>query len=129
MYAPRPVPSDFLDLPPCILKRQAYFTWFPHLVPAVSVRQGDWKLIRRFEPHSKYPEVRQHYNLKEDIGETRKLASTRRDDVRELDALIDRFVQDTGALYPKPNPDFHAASQVPMSPRIRSRDWCRETTE
>lgn len=92
------------------LKRQAYFTWFPHLVPAVSVRQGDWKLIRRFEPHPKYPEVRELYNLKDDIGETRNLASIRRDKVRELDALIDRFVQDTGALYPKPNPDYNAAS-------------------
>ncbi len=91
------------------LKRQSYFTWFPHLIPAVSVRQGDWKLIRRFEPHPKYPEVRELYNLKEDIGETLNLASKRPDKVKELDALIDQFVQDTGALYPKPNPDFNAA--------------------
>ncbi|MEO2014310.1 MAG: sulfatase [Fuerstiella sp.] len=90
------------------LKRQAWFTWFPHLIPAVSVRQGDWKLIRRFEPHPKYPEVRELYNLKEDIGETRNLASMMPDRVGELDALIDQFVQDTGALYPKPNPDFNA---------------------
>lgn len=92
------------------LKRQAYFTWFPHLIPAVSVRQGDWKLIRRFEPHPKYPEVRELYNLKEDIGETRNLASKRPDKVKELDALIDQFIKDTGALYPKPNPDFNAAA-------------------
>ncbi len=92
------------------LKRQAYFTWFPHLIPAVSVRKGDWKLIRRFEPHPKYPEVRELYNLKEDIGEIRNLASKILDKVKELDALIDQFVQDTGALYPKPNPDFNAAA-------------------
>ncbi len=92
------------------LKRQAYFTWFPHLIPAVSVRQGDWKLIRRFEPHPKYPEVRELYNLKEDIGETRNLAIKSPDKVKELDALIDQFVKDTGALYPKPNPDFNAAA-------------------
>ena len=52
----------------------AYFTWFPHLIPAVSVRQGDWKLIRRFEPHPQYPEVRELYNLREDLGETKNLA-------------------------------------------------------
>ena len=92
------------------LKRQAYFTWFPHLVPAVSVRQGDWKLIRRFEPHPRYPEVRELYNLREDIGEAGNLASKRPDKVKELDALIDQFVLDTGALYPKPNPDFNAAA-------------------
>jgi len=90
------------------LKRQAYFTWFPHLVPAVSVRQGDWKLIRRFEPHPKYPQIRELYNLKEDIGEARNLASKSPDKVKELDALIDQFVKDTGALYPKPNPAFNA---------------------
>ena len=97
-----------------VLKRQALFTWFPHLIPAVSVRQGDWKLIRRFEPHPKYPEVRELYNLKEDIGEARNLAGMMPDRVGELDALIDQFVQDTGALYPKPNPDFNA--EAPSTP-------------
>jgi hypothetical protein len=89
-------------------KRPAYFTWFPHLIPAVSVRQGDWKLIRRFEPHPKYPEVRELYSLKEDIGETSNLASRMPDKVKELDALIDQFVKDTGALVPKPNPNLNA---------------------
>ncbi|MDP7014435.1 MAG: sulfatase [Pirellulaceae bacterium] len=93
------------------LKRQAYFTWFPHLVPAASVRQGNWKLIRRFEPHSKYPEVRELYNLKEDIGETQNLASKNPGKVKELDALIDQFVEETGALYPKPNPGYNATSE------------------
>ena len=97
------------------LKRQAYFTWFPHLVPAVSVHQGDWKLIRRFEPHPNFPEVRELYNLKEDIGESRNLASMMTDKVRELDALIDQFVQDTGALVPKPNPDYNADAQTTLS--------------
>ena len=92
------------------LKRQAFFTWFPHLIPAVSVRMDDWKLVRRFEPHAKYPEVRELYNLRKDIGETSNLAISMPDKVKELDALIDQFVQDTGALYPKPNPDFNAAA-------------------
>jgi hypothetical protein len=95
------------------LKRQAYFTWFPHLVPAVSVRQGDWKLIRRFEPHPKYPEVRELYNLTEDIGEAKNLASRMPDEVKELDALIDQFVKDTGAPVPKPNPNFISATPKP----------------
>lgn len=88
------------------LKRTAYFTWFPHLIPAVSVRQGDWKLIRRFEPHRLYPEVRELYDLKADISETNNLASLNPDKVRELDALIDEFVKETGALYPQPNPAY-----------------------
>jgi arylsulfatase A-like enzyme len=88
------------------LKRDAYFTWFPHLIPAVSVRQGDWKLIRRFEPHPEYPDVRELYNLKEDLGETENLAKRMPGKVKELDALIDHFIEDSGALAPKPNPAY-----------------------
>jgi arylsulfatase A-like enzyme len=89
------------------LNRDAYFTWFPHIRPAVSVRQGDWKLIRRFEPHPDYPETRELYNLKEDIGETTNLAGKMPEKVTKLDALIDEFVKDTNALYPKPNPSYN----------------------
>lgn len=93
------------------LSRSAYFTWFPHLVPAVSVRQGDWKLIRRFEPNAKYPERLELYNLRDDIGESFNLAGTNPDQVALLDELIDQFIEDTGALAPKPNPRFHSAKQ------------------
>lgn len=93
------------------MQRTAWFTWFPHLIPAVSVRQGDWKLIRRFEPHPKYPEVRELYNLKADIGETQNLAATHPEKVKALDALIDEFVKETGALYPQPNPAFNPRSR------------------
>jgi arylsulfatase A-like enzyme len=114
------------------LKRDAYFTWFPHLIPAVSVRQGDWKLIRRFQPHRDYPEIRELYNLKTDIGETKNLATEMPDRVEELDALIDTFVKETGALYPQPNPAYKPR---PASPAKTPRDpslglvpkFCRAT--
>ncbi len=88
------------------LDRDAYFTWFPHLIPATSVRRGNWKLIRRFEPHRDYPDLLELYNLKEDIGETTNLAAEMPDKVAELNALIDGFIKDTGALTPKPNPAY-----------------------
>lgn len=105
---------DGLSLVPVLeqtgkLEREAYFTWFPHLIPACSVRSGDFKLIRRFEPHRDYPELRELYNLREDIGETKNLAKDMPDKVRELDALLDRFIQDTGALVPLPNPGFQSS--------------------
>jgi arylsulfatase A-like enzyme len=89
------------------LRRKAYFTWFPHLVPAVSVRRGNLKLIRRFEPHPRYPETLELYNLEEDPGETRNLAAQLPAKVSELQRLIDGFVKETGALYPKPNPAYN----------------------
>jgi hypothetical protein len=88
----------------------------------VSVRQGNWKLIRRFEPHPDYPAVRELYNLQDDIGEKTNLAETMPDKVSELDALIDAFIDDTGALAPKPNPAYvkpdPAAGLVPKMCRI-----------
>lgn len=94
------------------LKREAYFTWFPHLIPAVSVRQGDWKLIRRFEPHPSYPELYELYNLKKDISETRNLAKQMPEKVKQLDSLIDQFVKETHAKYPKPNPDYKVTTKT-----------------
>ena len=89
------------------LARDAYFIWFPHLVPGVSVRQGDWKLIRRFEERpAEYEGTRELFNLRDDLGETNNLAAKMPEKVKELDARIDRFVAETGALYPKPNPDY-----------------------
>jgi arylsulfatase A-like enzyme len=88
------------------LSREAYFTWFPHIIPAVSVRKGEWKLIHRFESHRDYPEQRELYHLKDDIGERNNLAAAMPEKVAELDALIDGFIADTGALAPKPNPDY-----------------------
>jgi len=88
------------------LDREAYFTWFPHLIPAVSVRAGNWKLIRRWESHPDYPALHELYNLKDDIGETTNLAGAMPAKVAELHLMIDRFIADTGALAPKPNPDY-----------------------
>ena len=79
-----------------------------------AVHQGDWELIRRFEPHVKYPDIWELYNLTEDIGETNNLASRMPDKVKELDALIDQFVEDTGALVPKPNPNFNSKVSKPL---------------
>lgn len=92
------------------LGREAVFTWFPHLIPAVSVRAGDHKLIYRWEPRSDYPETRELYDLAADIGETNNLAEAMPEKVAELEALIESFIAETGALAPKPNPAYQAAA-------------------
>ncbi|WP_299460432.1 sulfatase [uncultured Gimesia sp.] len=98
------------------LERKALFIWFPHLIPATSVRAGDFKLIRRWEPHPNYPDLYELYNLKEDIGETTNLAAIMPDKVKELDALINEFEKETGAITPKPNPDFKPNVQNTLRP-------------
>jgi len=105
------------------LKREALFLWFPHIVPAVAVRQDDWKLIRRFEPQPNYPDLLELYNLKADIGETTNLAKDKPAKVKELNALIDRFVKETGAALPKPNPAYRPPP--PSHAGWQARQECR----
>lgn len=109
------------------LARDAYFIWFPHLIPGVSVRQGDWKLIRRFQPREElYEGVHELFNLKEDLGETTNLAAKMPAKVKELDALIDRFVAETGALYPKPNPDYRSRPALDLTNGLVPK-FCKAT--
>jgi arylsulfatase A-like enzyme len=96
------------------LKRAAYFNYFPHGGPAkppgVTVRAGDWKLIRWFETGPSYPDKFELYNLREDLGESRNLAMQMPAKVKELDAMLDQFLKDTGATFPKPNPAYRAGA-------------------
>lgn len=92
------------------LEREAYFIWFPHLVPGVVVRQGDWKLIRRYETRAEYDGLHELFNLRDDLGESTNLAKKMPEKVRELDRLIDRFLTETRAVTPQPNPAFKATA-------------------
>ena len=92
------------------LRREAYFTWFPHVAPGVAVRQGDWKLIRRFEPTPEVPNGFELFDLRRDLGETRNLADAMPEKVSALDRLIEAFLRDTGAALPQPNPAFEEAA-------------------
>ena len=92
-------------------RREAIFCHFPHgmgdRAPAsTSVRKGDWKLIRVYVTGAKFSDPFELYNLADDIGETTNLAAKHPEKVRELDALIERFLKDTGAVVPKPNPAY-----------------------
>ncbi|HWA98276.1 MAG TPA: sulfatase [Pirellulales bacterium] len=92
------------------LERDALFTFFPHggpsRPPGVSVRSGDWKLIRWFETSPYFPEALELYNLRDDQSESRNLARQMPERVTKLNAMIDAFLADTKALVPQPNPKY-----------------------
>jgi len=94
--------------------RTALFNYFPHgsgnRPPGVTVRSGDWKLIRWWSTNKMFPNRFELYNLRDDLGETNNLAESLPEKVKELDALIDGFLKDTGALYPRPNPAYNPSS-------------------
>jgi hypothetical protein len=108
-----------------VLKRETLaerplFQYFPHsppvpdwLPPSVSVHRGDWKLIRIFHGGEKGSHRYLLYDLRNDLGESKNLADERPELVRELDSLIEDFLQRTKAVRPIPNPDFDAAKYRP----------------
>jgi hypothetical protein len=104
------------------LERKAFFNYFPHgkspgKAGGVWARSGDWKLIRWFGvlPDDVRYEL---YNLREDLSETKNLAINHLDRVKEMDALIDEFLADTGAAYPRPNPAYKPTAAKPVNPRV-----------
>ena len=101
--------------------REEVFCHFPHgnaghdyegmvlptaSAPGSSLRVGDWKLVRLY---CEDPGGRDHdelYNLANDPGETRDLSASEPARVRQLAARLDQILADTGAVLPKPNPDY-----------------------
>jgi len=59
------------------------------------VREGDYKLIKRYETGKL-----ELYDLSEDIGEKRNLASKSPDLARRLESQLDKWLSDTGARMP-----------------------------
>jgi arylsulfatase A-like enzyme len=102
------------------LVREAVFQYFPHnpgvpdwLPPAVSVHRGDWKLIRIFHGGENGAHRYLLFNLRDDLGEKSNLAAQNPDLVSELDALISRFLAETKAVVPIPNPAFDPVKYHP----------------
>lgn len=102
------------------LAREAVFQYFPHdpgvpdwLPPSVSVHRGDWKLIRIFHAGENGGHRHLLFNLRDDIGEKTNLAARKPELVAELDALIGKFLADTKAVVPLPNPAFDPSKYRP----------------
>lgn len=70
-------------------------TW--RTTPAGAVRLGDWKLLEFFE--DSHLEL---YNLREDIGEEKNLASQNPEKVKELHAILKKWREEIKAPMPTP---------------------------
>lgn len=113
---PKNAKPDGLSLAPLLrggtLERDTIFCHFPHDTPAsgqhpgTSVRRGDWKLIRLYAQNDDGTDQLELYNLRDDLGETKNLAADEPQRVRELNALITKFLADTGAVVPVRNPSY-----------------------
>ena len=88
------------------LAREGYFNYHPHAgankAGGVWVRSGDYKLLRWFGN----PTTHELYHLKDDLSEANDLSAKMPEKVQALSTLIDGFLKDTGATYPRPNPAY-----------------------
>jgi arylsulfatase A-like enzyme len=114
-------PLDGLSLRPLFEGREQlgrdhlsfYFPWASwlegfgledYLTPSASIRRGDDKLVKLFEGGCRL------YNLADDIGERRDLASDEPQRVQELEALLMKDLACRNAHLPLPNPDYEQAT-------------------
>lgn len=102
------------------LDGKTVFQYFPHdpgvpdwLPASVSVHRGDWKLIRIFHGGERGAHRHLLFNLRDDGSEKANLALAKPQLVTELDALIERFLSDTHAVVPVPNPAFDPSKHRP----------------
>ncbi len=104
------------------LDRVAYFNYHPHAgllrAGGVWARSGDFKLLRWFGN----PGTHELYNLREDLGEANDLASKMPEKVQEMSKLIDGFLADTGATYPRPNPAYKPVAAKKPTPSATQDD-------
>jgi len=115
---PRPAQAlDAVSMVPAICGkeglREAVYCYFPHappvpewLPPSVCMRKGDWKLIRVFHDAPNGEHRYELYNLAMDIGERNNLAASQPERVEAMDAMIEKFLNETHAVRPKTNPGY-----------------------
>ncbi len=106
------------------LDRVAYFNYHPHAganrAGGIWARSGDFKLLRWFGN----PATHELYNLRDDISEASDFAAKAPDKVKELSALIDSFLKETGATYPRPNPAYKpVAAKAPAKSADPLNGW------
>ncbi|MBD3267297.1 sulfatase-like hydrolase/transferase, partial [bacterium] len=87
------------------MKRDAIYWHFPHyrgsIDPYSIIREGDWKLLKKYGKGTF-----ELYNLKEDISEKNDLAKQKPDKVKALNKKLERWLKETGAKVPIPNPNY-----------------------
>lgn len=88
------------------LDRGPLYWHYPHYgnqggSPGAAIRDGNWKLIKFFEPGREI----ELYDLERDIGEQTNLAAQFPEIVQKLDAKLSRWQQEVDAKFPSPNPN------------------------
>ncbi len=98
------------------LDRERIYWYYPHYSPqlgrpSAAVRERDWKLIRFFEDGRE-----ELYNLARDLGEEHNLAEAESAVAKRLSGRLTRWLRETGARLPAPNPKYDPAREREAGP-------------
>jgi len=118
---------DGLSIRPALegkpMDNRRIFTYFPHTtkVPdtfpnSAAIYDNEWKLIRLLHNAPNGDHEHWLFHLKKDIGERNEVSKKYPKKVAELNKELDRFLAETGAIYPTPNPNYnpdHASAPKP----------------
>jgi arylsulfatase A-like enzyme len=121
---PADYPGDGVSIVPLLAGektnvRNAVYTYFPHNVDATgnlsgaAVRRGHDKLIRYFAENPDGSDRLELYDLTDDPGETRNLATEKTALAAELNDLLGAYLRETAAPIPGKNPAYDAAAPRP----------------
>lgn len=88
----------------------------PGTIPSTYIRRGPWKLIRFHGDGPKRADRFELYNLDDDIGESKNLAATNPQLVKQLNAEITQYLHEVEACVPLPNPAYNPNAQPPKKP-------------
>ncbi len=95
--------TPLLRDPSARLAREALYFHYPHYyattTPVSSIRVGEWKLMEYYEGAKL-----ELYNLREDPGERRDLASSKRETATSLRERLHVWLDEVGAQRPSPAP-------------------------
>ena len=88
------------------LGRKAIYWHHPHYSPqggrpASAIRCGDYKLVKLYEG-----DKIELYNLADDISEKTDIAAKQPQRTAEMTKLLDAWLKETKAKFPKPNPNY-----------------------
>jgi len=102
----RPIDGEslvaFMENPPIFERNAPLFWHYPHyrneeVGPYSIIREGDWKLIRKYDKESNL----ELYNLKHDLSENKNLAPAYPDKIKQLSGKLDQWLEMTGARLPE----------------------------
>lgn len=109
-----------------VAPRSSFYGFLPHYfplpqtIPATSLRDGDWKLIRFHYDGPEQQDRFELYNLANDLAEKNDLAEEHPDRVRAMNARISEYLLRVGALVPRKNLQYEPGPKAHRFPAAKN---------